>query len=898
VHDEVASMPLVAGARFGPYEVIALLGAGGMGEVYRARDTNLNRDVALKVLPEAFAADADRLVRFRREAQVLAALNHPNIAHIHGFEDSSGVPALVIELIEGPTLAERIAAAPRGLPLAEILSIARQMSDALEAAHERGIIHRDLKPANIKVTPGGVVKLLDFGLAKELVDASGASALATAADIEPRTRAGSVLGTMAYMSPEQARGEPLDARTDLFSFGAVLYEIATGRRAFDAHVTTMVTDAVLHATPVSCRSLNAAVPIALERVIVRLMEKERSARYQHAAETRADLERVAQEIDGTHVSGVTRPPRRRALAAAGIGLAVAAGVAGWLWTRPASVPPPRSRDYLQVTSFADSAVSPSFSRDGRMMTFVQGASTFYGRGQIYVKALPDGEPVRLTNDPFEKMNPVFSPDGSMIAYTTADPPAKWDTWTVSVLGGEPRKWLTNAAALSWVAGTRVMFSEWTSGLHMRLMTSGENREDARPVYDPAQEQGMVHRSHLSPDGRSVLVIEMDRSAWLPCRVVPFDGSSAGRRIGPEGQCTDAAWSPDGRWLYTASNTGGAFHLWRQRFPEGVPEQLTSGTSEEEGIAAAPDGQSLMTSLGTAQLAIWIRDESGERSISREGYAFVPSLPSGNAQPFTADGSRLFYLIRHGAVRSTGAQQERLGELWKTDLDTGHSEAVLPGVNIMDYDISRDGTQVTFAALDDRGVPHVWLARVDRKLPPRQLTTLEADSPRFDTAGEIFCRVADQASRQNFVYRLNNDGSTPQKVSNTPILFFMSVSPDGSLAVARAVSQLSTVALPTRSEAPIQICTTCQVDWSADGTALVVRLEGSQGKAGRTLTLALEKGRMLPRLPETGFTAESALTGLEVKSDVPGLLFPGPKPSQYALMRGTIQRNIYRVPLSD
>jgi eukaryotic-like serine/threonine-protein kinase len=532
-----------------------------------------------------------------------------------------------------------------------------------------------------------------------------------------------------------------------------------------------------------------------------------------------------------------------------------------------------------------------------MLTFVQGAGTFFGPGQIYVKALPDGEPVQLTHDPLEKMNPVFSPDGSTIAYTSADPPANWDTWIVSALGGEPHKWLTNAAALSWVGEKQIMFSEWTSGLHMRLMTSGANRENARPVYDPAHAQGMVHRSHVSPDGRWVLVIEMDSSAWLPCRVVPFDGSSAGRRTGAEAQCTDAAWSPDGRWIYTASNASGAFHLWRQRFPEGVPEQITSGPSEEEGIAAAPDGRSLLTSLGSAQQAIWIRAENGERLASREGYAFVPSPPTGNAQPFSADGLRLFYLIRRGALRSAGAQQERLGELWKTDLDTGHSEAMLPGVNIIGYDISRDGTQVTFAALDERGVSHVWLARLDRQLPPRQLTTLEADSPRFDATGEIFCRVTESPSRQNFVYRLKSDGSAPQKVSNTPVIFFMSVSPDGSLVVARASSSL-TLALSTRSEDPIQLCSTCQVDWSADGRVLVVRLEGSQGNAGRTLTLTLEKGRMLPRLPAGGIDSGSDLAGLSLTSDVTGFLFPGPKPKQYAFMRGSIQRNIYRVPLSD
>src|SRR6202171_4954811 len=226
-------MPLVSGTRLGPYEIIAAIGAGGMGEVYRARDRKLNRDVAIKVLPDLFASDAERLARFTREAQTLASLNHPNIAHIHGLEESGGVRALVMEFVEGEDLSQRIA---RGtLPLDEALPIATQIAEALEAAHEQGVIHRDLKPANLKVRADGTVKVLDFGLAKAMEPAAGSSpsmSMSPTITTPAMTQAGIILGTAAYMSPEQARGKPVDKRADIWAFGVVIFEMLTGQRLF------------------------------------------------------------------------------------------------------------------------------------------------------------------------------------------------------------------------------------------------------------------------------------------------------------------------------------------------------------------------------------------------------------------------------------------------------------------------------------------------------------------------------------------------------------------------------------------------------------------------------------------------------------------------------------------
>src|SRR5216117_424267 len=303
-------MPLSAGTKLGPYEILAPLGAGGMGEVYRAHDTKLGRDVALKVLPEAFAKDCERMAQFQREAQMLASLNHPNIASIYGLEESGGVRALVMELVEGPTLAERIATRARGdsagaglapparaqqaapLPLDEALGIAKQIAEALEAAHERGIIHRDLKPANIKVTEGGTVKVLDFGLAKAFnpqdsaanLNETNSPTLGIAA-----TQAGVILGTAAYMSPEQAKGRPVDRRTDIWAFGCVLYEMLTGDKAFNGEAISEILAAVLGRAP-DWQALPVAVPTKIVDLLRRCLQKDTKIRLHDIADARIEIE--------------------------------------------------------------------------------------------------------------------------------------------------------------------------------------------------------------------------------------------------------------------------------------------------------------------------------------------------------------------------------------------------------------------------------------------------------------------------------------------------------------------------------------------------------------------------------------------------------------------------------
>jgi serine/threonine protein kinase len=289
-------MSLVAGARLGVFEIVALLGAGGMGEVYRARDTRLGRDVAIKVLPDLFAHDAERLSRFQREAQLLASLNHPSIAAIHGLEEAGGMRALVLELVEGETLAERLA---RGaVPVEEAVAMARQIADALEAAHERGVIHRDLKPANVKITPEGKVKVLDFGLAKALESAPAVAHVTHSPTLSlAGTFAGVILGTAAYMSPEQAKGLPADQRSDVFSFGCVIFEMLTGRQAFPGDTATEILAAVLMREP-DLSTLPAAMHPRLADLVRRCLDKNSKRRWQAIGDVRFELETIAADPHG------------------------------------------------------------------------------------------------------------------------------------------------------------------------------------------------------------------------------------------------------------------------------------------------------------------------------------------------------------------------------------------------------------------------------------------------------------------------------------------------------------------------------------------------------------------------------------------------------------------------
>ena len=394
-------MTLSTGTDLGPYQVLAQIGAGGMGEVYRARDTRLKRDIAIKILPDAWARDTDRRERFRREAELLATLNHPNIAAIYGVEESR-IEALLLELVDGPTLADRIASG--SLPLDDALPIARQIADALEAAHEHGIVHRDLKPANIKVTPDGTVKVLDFGLAKawrqrreRSVDAANSSD----DHIPGRTQAGMILGTAAYMSPEQARGQAVDKRADIWAFGCVLYEMLSGHKAFSGPTVTDTLAAILERQP-DWTALPAKTPPLVVRLLRRCLEKDVRRRVHDIADARLDLDDAEDALPAA-VTDARKRGRVAWITAAALTLAGVATIAAvWAFTRGGHTPTPEPLRFTITLQPGeelpmDAGLPPpvAISRDGRSIVYVTRGSS---GNRIYLRRRDDidGKPIAGT----------------------------------------------------------------------------------------------------------------------------------------------------------------------------------------------------------------------------------------------------------------------------------------------------------------------------------------------------------------------------------------------------------------------------------------------------------------------------------------------------------------------
>lgn len=504
-------MGLSSGTKLGPYEILTPLGAGGMGEVYRARDTKLGRDVALKVLPEVLARDPDRMARFKREAQLLASLNHPNIATIHGLEESETTRALVMEMIEGQTLAEVIGAG-HGVPLQGALPIAKQVAEALEYAHERGIIHRDLKPANIKITPEGMVKVLDFGLAKALdVEPSASSSVSNSPTLTAaETRAGVILGTAAYMSPEQARGKPADRRADIWSFGCVLYEMFAGKRLFEGETVSDTLAGVLKAEP-DWNVLPASTPPRLRELVRRCLTKDSKQRLQAIGDARIAIEETMAGNVGADprvrpVEGERRSLLQRALPWAGmiVSAIVAALFAIGYMTR-APIPAHAIRAYVKpapnsnFTSFNGGTAGIAVSPDGLRLAYV--ASMPDGKSVLWVRSLDSlqAQPLAGTEG---AVLPFWSPDSRFIGFF-ADGKLK----KIEVAGGPP---LTLCDAPGGRGGTwnrdgTIVFSPFFSTPLFRVSAAGGAATQVTTV-DRSRNQSTHRWPYFLPDGRHFLYL--------------------------------------------------------------------------------------------------------------------------------------------------------------------------------------------------------------------------------------------------------------------------------------------------------------------------------------------------------------------------------------------------------
>jgi len=715
-------MVLTAGSRFGPYEILSPLGAGGMGEVYRARDAKLGREVALKVLPEALATSADRVARFQREAQVLASLNHPNIATIHGLEESDGRCALVMELVQGPTLAEKIGAAhgrPSGdgvfrleerqpleggvaLRIDESLRIAKQIAEGLEYAHERGVIHRDLKPANVKVSPDGTVKILDFGLAKALEESPATASINTSPTISSAaTREGIILGTAAYMSPEQARGKTVDRRSDIWSFGAVLFELLSGNQAFAGEDVSHTLAAVIMSEP-NWSSLSGHLPAELERLLRRCLTKDPKQRLQAVGEARIVIEKLiahpesAQNVTaGPAVAAAPRPPWPRALpwGIAAVLVLALLGMSLWTGLRPTPRPalPLRLSVDLGVDALLDSSLAPAaaLSPDGKVLAFAARPSKpgsthgerapndmsgvlFTGRQgtggtQLFVRWLDHTEatPLAGTENAF---GPFFSPDGQWIAFF-ADRKLK----KVSVMGGAVLTLCDapNGRGGDWGEDGNIVFAPRISSGLFRVSDAG-----GTPIELTRLDSSTGERSHrwpqVLPGGKAVLFTDSTSLNFNEANIV-VESLGIGRRKIVERGGTLGRYLPGGYLIYLHNGT-----LFAAPFDLGRLEATGAPAPVIEGVR----GESVH---GSAQFAFSSSDT-------------LVYLPGRSSEPDSA----IFWLAPDGKTAPLRNVPGQYGELrFSPDgrrLALVLADANLEAVDVWVYEYQRDTTsRLTFGA---------------------------------------------------------------------------------------------------------------------------------------------------------------------------------------------------------
>jgi DNA-binding winged helix-turn-helix (wHTH) protein/Tol biopolymer transport system component len=546
--------------------------------------------------------------------------------------------------------------------------------------------------------------------------------------------------------------------------------------------------------------------------------------------------------------------------------------------------------YIQLTDFTDSAVAPALSPDGHMVAFIRGGNGFLTSDQIYIKMLPNGEARRVTDDARPKYGLAFSPDGAEIAYTVLET-SVFSTYEVSALGGEPHLLLKNAAGLVWLDLQHLLFSEIRTGIHLGVVTATRTRAGLREIYFPAHERGMAHYSFPSPDRHWALVVEMDGNGdWAPCRLVALDSQSQPRLVGPTGACTSAGWSPDGSWMYFTAAVEGRSHIWRQHFPEGEPEQITFGPTEEDGVAVEPKGQALITSVGVHESAIWIHNGSNERPLSSEGEVVGWSSPPA----FSPDASVVYYLLRRG--ESSDA------ELWRTVVDSGKSDAVFPGISMIDFDISPDGKQVVYTTPARDGTMQLWIATVDRSSPAMEVNVSGVRSPHFGAGGQIL--VQQTEGNANYLEQINSDGSHRSKIFPYPIGEFQSVSPGRRWATVETprapdTSLPAIVAVPLAEGVPQRICAPlCLTRWSTDGKFLFVSVEeSSRTSPGRSLAIPVGPGESLPDLPVGGIPPMAEPRVVQGAESVGrGELVPGKDPEHYAWVNTTVHRNLYQISL--
>jgi len=829
-------LALGPGTRLGVYEVIAPIGEGGMGQVYRATDTTLGRQVAIKILPDAFAADLERLARFEREARTLASLNHPHIAAIYGFEKTSGAPALVMELVEGEDLSQRIA---RGaIPMDEALPIAKQIAEALEAAHDQGIVHRDLKPANIKVRPDGTVKVLDFGLARAVepaaLSSSGVS-LSPTITTPAMTQAGMILGTAAYMSPEQAKGRSVDRRADVWAFGAVLYEMLTGKRAFAGSDVSEVLASVLARDP-DWTVYPADVSLTVRSYIRRCLHKDPKQRIGDVQSVRLALEGVFDTVAPAPARGRSRASYGWALVAV-VSLAVAAFA---LWNRPAAVRKTQVHLSIPLPPGQEVTSYPAITRDGQTVAYVTRQGT--DDPQLYLRDLRSFEP-RAVAGSSGALQPFFSPDGKWVAFFArgqlqkaevsggapiqlAESPnplgGTWNDdntiiytpslgaglWQIPASGGTPKSLTRPDAAAKGYAhvfpqalpgGRRVLFSVW-----------GQRQGTAVLSLDSAQWDLVLPTTSFAvgtfeaTGGSAGRILLVDQSAGI--RAAPFDAAHPAPTSVDASVLSDVYYDPENEslgWLavsatgtavYAAGNPSRTSLVWADR--EGKVEPLIKDQDLYREVSLSPDG---LKAVVRHEMDLWVHD------LRRGTRIRLTSGTGSNFRPvWSPDGARIVFASNRGGE----------WDIYQQPADgSGAAEVVLKRpYDQFPYSMLPDGT-LLYLELHPKTARDLWTLSPDGKTsllrgtPFNELTGVfspgSGGGPRFvayasDESGRSEIYVQAYPSGANRIPVSTGGGITPRWSPDGKELFYVTgdaivavaMRPDGSFGAPRRLLERS------------------------------------------------------------------------------------------------------------
>jgi Tol biopolymer transport system component len=813
------------GHTVGHYKILHRIGSGGMGDVYLAKDITLDRDVALKVLPPALADNPERRARFMREAKAVGGLNHPNIVTLYSVEEADGIHFITMEFVKGKTLAELLPA--KGFVLGTFFEIAIPLTDALAAAHQRGIAHRDVKPANVMVGGDGRVKVLDFGLATASPEFSNRAG--NEFPTRSATQEGDIVGTPAYMSPEQAEGKTVDTRSDIFSLGIVFYEMLTGERPFNGDTAASIVSSILRDTPRPVSELQPAIPRGLARLVERCLAKNPEDRYQSAIDLRHGLEETMQDVGSgdavsTQAAQVSQRHTRVPLAiAAGALLAITAGF--WLFSSRGDqreIAVPRLQNAVQVSSSFAVESYPSWSPDGTRLVYQSGENgyDYVGNHDIWVAQPGSGEPVNLTKGhPANDRMPSWSPDGREIAFLS-DRDDAWGLFTVAAIGGQPRNILSmpgfensNWSAPQWARdGTTLFVSVREAGENVVMVVSLQTLKTTRVVL-PRHEGNVIFDLSVAADARRFAYVEGGTGGTEVTRLwtIPASGGEPVSLTDGRTNVWSPTWSRDGRKVFYVSNRGGSMDLWQQAVtddgrPVGEPLAVTQGLGMRSA-AFSPDGKRLAYSRGAWVANVWrVPILSGrpatwadaQQVTSERAYIeFVDVSPDGTLLAVSSDrrGNQDLWLLPAAGGEMTPLTTDPTPD-WDPRWSPDGREIAFYAFRSGNRDIwvmpsrggparqltshpghdsnatwSPDGHEIAFVSRRT-GESGTWI--VDANGGDARFVTATPDPAEWSPDGRGFVFV-----RQGRLYRVAKDGSEPRLFSSSdPQPFSLRFSRDG------------------------------------------------------------------------------------------------------------------------